>query len=52
MIIRKSQQEIDTMARAGAVVADTVALLEEHVQPGVTTRELDAYSHGRCLPGT
>jgi len=41
VIIRKSQQEIDTMARAGAVVADTVALLGEHIQPGVTTRELD-----------
>jgi methionyl aminopeptidase len=42
MIIRKSQQEIETMARAGAVVADTLALLEEHIQPGVTTAELDA----------
>ena len=41
MIIRKSQQEIDTMARAGAVVAETVALLGEHIQPGITTRELD-----------
>ena len=41
MIIRKSAQEIETMARAGAVVADTLALLEEHIQPGVTTRELD-----------
>jgi methionyl aminopeptidase len=41
MIIRKSQQEIETMARAGAVVADTLALLEEHIQPGVTTGELD-----------
>ena len=30
------------MARAGAVVADTLALLEEHIQPGVTTGELDA----------
>ena len=29
------------MARAGAVVADTLALLEEHIQPGVTTGELD-----------
>jgi methionyl aminopeptidase len=42
MIIRKSQQEIETMARAGAVVAGTLALLEEHLQPGVSTRELDA----------
>jgi methionyl aminopeptidase len=42
MIIRKSQQEIETMARAGAVVAGTLALLEEHIQPGVSTGELDA----------
>jgi methionyl aminopeptidase len=41
MIIRKSQTEIETMARAGAVVADTLALLEEHIQPGATTGELD-----------
>jgi methionyl aminopeptidase len=41
MIIRKSQAEIQTMARAGAIVADTLALLEEHMQPGVTTGELD-----------
>jgi methionyl aminopeptidase len=42
MIIRKSPQEIETMARAGKVVADTIALVEEHVQPGITTGELDA----------
>jgi methionyl aminopeptidase len=41
MIIRKSQQEIETMARAGVVVAGTLALLEESIQPGVTTGELD-----------
>jgi len=42
LIIRKSQQEIETMARAGVVVAGALALLEEHIQPGVTTGELDA----------
>ena len=41
MIIRKSQQEIEIMARAGAVVADTLGLLEESIAPGVTTGELD-----------
>ena len=30
------------MARAGGVVAGTLALLGEHIQPGVTTGELDA----------
>jgi methionyl aminopeptidase len=42
MIIRKSQAEIETMARAGAVVAQTLALLEENIQSGITTGELDA----------
>jgi methionyl aminopeptidase len=42
VIIRKSAQEIETMARAGAVVAGTLALVEETVRPGVTTAELDA----------
>ena len=42
MIVRKSPQEIETMARAGRVVADTLALIGEHVRPGATTAELDA----------
>jgi len=30
------------MARAGTIVAETLALLEEQIQPGITTAELDA----------
>ena len=41
MIIRKSQAEIDGIARAGELVAETIALVGEHLQPGVTTGELD-----------
>jgi methionyl aminopeptidase len=41
VIVRKSAAELDQMARAGAVVADTLALLGENVKPGVTTGELD-----------
>jgi methionyl aminopeptidase len=41
MIVRKSSQEIEGMARAGELVADTIALVGEHLQPGVTTVELD-----------
>ena len=41
MIIRKSEKEIDAMARAGRVVADTLALLGETLRAGVTTKELD-----------
>jgi methionyl aminopeptidase len=42
VIIRKSEQEIERMARAGVVVADVLALLGERARPGVTTEELDA----------
>jgi methionyl aminopeptidase len=42
MIIRKSPQEIERMARAGEVVADVLALLGERARLGVTTEELDA----------
>jgi methionyl aminopeptidase len=41
MIIRKSAAEIERMGRAGEVVVDTLALLGEHIRPGVTTAELD-----------
>jgi methionyl aminopeptidase len=41
MIIRKSAQEIEGMARAGELVSDTIALLGEQAQPGITTAELD-----------
>jgi methionyl aminopeptidase len=41
MIVRKSSAEVETMARAGRVVADTIALLGERIRPGVTTGELD-----------
>src|SRR3954468_22494604 len=53
MIIRKSAAEIDTMARAGTVVAETLAILEEQIQPGITTAELDmiAEEHIRSRGG-
>jgi methionyl aminopeptidase len=41
MIIRKAPAEIDRMARAGEVVADTLALIGERAKPGVSTQELD-----------
>ena len=53
MIIRKSEKEIEAMARAGRVVADTLALLGENMRPGVTTQELDelAEEHIRSQGG-
>jgi methionyl aminopeptidase len=41
VIIRKSLQEIEGMARAGELVAETIALVGEQIQPGITTGELD-----------
>ncbi|HET8892987.1 MAG TPA: type I methionyl aminopeptidase [Gaiellaceae bacterium] len=41
MIIRKSKQEIEGMARAGALVAETLALCAERLEPGILMRELD-----------
>jgi methionyl aminopeptidase len=41
VIVRKSAQELDQMARAGTVVADALSLLSENVRPGTTTAELD-----------
>jgi methionyl aminopeptidase len=41
MIIRKSQEEIDGMARAGEVVVDTLTMIGEELRPGVSMLELD-----------
>ena len=41
MIIRKSAQEIELMARAGEVVGGTLALMAERLEPGVSMAELD-----------
>jgi methionyl aminopeptidase len=41
MIIRKSPDELERMARAGRIVADSLALVGEHARPGITTAELD-----------
>jgi methionine aminopeptidase len=53
MIIRKSAQEIEKMAAAGRVVAETIAHVGEQLEPGVTTGELDriADEHIRSLGG-
>jgi len=42
VIIRKSGREIDRIAAAGALVAETIAHVGSLIAPGVTTDELDA----------
>jgi methionyl aminopeptidase len=53
VIIRKSPQEIEKMARAGQLVAETISLIGEHLQPGVSMIELDeiAEEHIRAHGG-
>jgi len=41
VITIKSAREFDTMARAGRIVFDTLALMAEIVRPGMTTEDLD-----------
>ena len=41
MIVKKTPEEIDKMAAAGAILVRTLALVESKIRPGVTTLELD-----------
>jgi methionyl aminopeptidase len=41
MIVRKSEREIELIAAAGRVAADTIAHVGRHIEHGVTTGELD-----------
>ena len=41
MIIRKSDREIEQIAAAGRIAAETVFHVGQHLEPGVTTGELD-----------
>jgi methionyl aminopeptidase len=41
LVPHRTRQEIDLMRRAGRVVADVLALMEEELKPGVTTAYLD-----------
>jgi methionyl aminopeptidase len=41
VIVRKSEREIELIAAAGRVAADTIAHVGRQIEPGVTTEELD-----------
>ncbi|GAB7057141.1 MULTISPECIES: type I methionyl aminopeptidase [Paenibacillus] len=41
MIICKSEAELELMREAGRIVAETHLLLQKHIQPDITTKELD-----------
>jgi methionyl aminopeptidase len=40
-VVRRSREEIELMRRAGRIVADVLAAVEEELKPGVTTAALD-----------
>ncbi|MGE5745176.1 MAG: M24 family metallopeptidase, partial [Gemmatimonadota bacterium] len=56
MITLKSPREIETMAAAGRIVAETLALMGRTVKAGISTKELDRRaeefirSHPGALP--
>jgi methionyl aminopeptidase len=47
MVIRKSRSELEMMRRAGLIVAETLRGLRRMIEPGVSTRELDAYAENK-----
>lgn len=47
MITLKTRAEIEIMYRAGQLVAETLAYLEEQVEPGLATIELDRMAEAR-----
>ncbi len=53
MITIKSAREVETMAAAGRILADTLALMAGHVAPGVSTQDLDRIAEDfiRSHPG-
>jgi methionyl aminopeptidase len=53
MITQRSAREIECMRRAGAIVAETLAIIERMAKPGVTLGELDsaAEAHIRSRKG-
>ena len=46
MIQLKSPREIEVMAEGGKILADTVAMLSKHVEPGMSTLDLDTLAEG------
>ena len=53
MITIKSPREVDIMAAAGGIVAETLHLVARHTRPGISTEELDTLAEDfiRSHPG-
>ncbi|MDH5590569.1 MAG: type I methionyl aminopeptidase [Gemmatimonadota bacterium] len=56
MVHLRTPEEIDLMARAGAIIGDLLAVVPTRIRPGVTTGELDTFceefirSHDGAVP--
>lgn len=48
MIVLKSPADLVKMRAAGRIVAETLALLEDHISPGVTSAELNRLAEREC----
>jgi methionyl aminopeptidase len=48
-VIPKTPEEIEGMRVAGKLAAEVLAMLKEHVKPGVTTEELDRLAHDHIV---
>jgi methionyl aminopeptidase len=47
VIFIKSPQEIETMAKAGRIVAEVMQSLKEIIRPGATTKEIEQFADAR-----
>ena len=51
MIAIRTSREIDLLRKANAIVAEVLATLADHVEPGITTQELDAMAEEMIRAG-
>src|SRR5690348_18350504 len=47
--IPKSSGEIEKMRVAGRLAAEVLAMLKEHIKPGVTTEQIDQIAHDHIV---
>ena len=48
MIILKNQEEIRAIRRSSQIVAKILAGLEQMIEPGISTRELDVFAERKA----
>src|SRR5699024_8975391 len=48
-VIPKTPEELEGMRVAGRLAAEVLALLKDHVKPGVTTEEIDRIAHDHIV---